>query len=172
MCEENKGVEPQPLKADYSKKVEDVSAAAMWEAAFNLGKDAIKISLLINSGAVIALLAFYGSIITSQNIAEKWDTVIQALPQSMFKYTIGVLMASLCICIAHFAQIFYYRAQYRQNELLVRYEYHKYDNPFKENYYLRYNKWGNFIRNISIGLCIASYCMFIKASLDIYSALP
>ncbi len=161
----------KPVEADYSKQVEDVSIDKVWDAAFNLGKDAIKIALLINSGAVIALLAFFGSVITSTGELTLWDTVKEHLLAVMYICALGVIMAAFSLCAAYFSQIYYYKAKYRENELYSRYEFHKFDNPFKEKYYSKFTKIGDIIRLISLSLCIASYAAFCISSFMMYRAL-
>ena len=91
----------------------DVEINVVYQYAMEARRDSIKTALLINSGAVIALLAFFGSLTSTC-----YSNVIGKLTVPLLCYIIGVIFASLSYIRLLCANEYRYRTKLRFNSLI------------------------------------------------------
>jgi hypothetical protein len=64
--------------------------------AISLGENTIKLLVLVNGGAVIAVLTFYGNVLTRNPEPIAFNK--GALTTALLSYGVGVFLAVLCSC--------------------------------------------------------------------------
>ena len=70
----------------------------LFKASISAGANALKVSLLINGGASIAILTFMGK------LSDKHSDKIELLAPSLFSFTIGILLVSIASGIVYITQ--------------------------------------------------------------------
>ena len=159
---------PETINPDFSKDIEDTSLGTMWSAIIEYGRDATKTALLINAGAVIAILAFYGNMMTRPANISTWEETLNVIPDVMLGYTAGVILAGVSMALTYSGQIQYYYANYRGRELKT---YYHVNQPHEEKYYKKLTQKGNGYRQWAIATLGASYFFFVFCSCVIYCSL-
>lgn len=118
----------------------------MFKAVLDAGKSAIHALLIINGGAVIALLGTFSSLIGKPNSQEL--ATYLALPLSQFG--IGVLIAAAAFAVRYLSQEFYSKSESIS------------DKNFKI---------ASVFKIIAVGACIAGYILFGIAIANTYHGI-
>jgi hypothetical protein len=85
-------------------KVQSDHSLEMFRAVMDAGKEAINSAIIINGGAVIALLAFLGNAISDKAVRPQ----LAGLAEPLFTFAIGVLCGSVAFGCRYIAQFFYF----------------------------------------------------------------
>lgn len=70
----------------------------LFKASISAGANALKVSLIVNGGASIAILTFIGK------LSEKHTEKIHLLSSSLYSFTIGILLVSIASGIVYVTQ--------------------------------------------------------------------
>lgn len=167
MVDEERQLEEQKLKEI------DRSHAIRWHqqhtetgniylrAAIDFALEAIRTAALVNGGAVIACLAFLG---TLQEKLAASSPLLDAVWFATALFTIGVVLAGLASGFAYFAQYFY---GFEYNAVQLTWEH-----PFEKE--LSSKKWFNRIaiawHTMAALMVLASYCLVVFGAIEIYEA--
>ena len=148
--------EPQE---DGEAMTEDANTQ-MLRSVIDYGRDALKAAMLINGGAAIALLAFIGTIWSSESDPE----TVQSLAWSLAMFCFGVLAGATACAGAYFAQ-YGYTMKGNLHELSA-----SLDPENTVNYAINYNElvrkgnifqwWGQFFHYAVFVLVFGSFVLF------------
>ncbi|MGV1871002.1 hypothetical protein [Agrobacterium rosae] len=130
-------------------------------AAIDFGLEAIRTAALINGGAVIACLAFIG---TLQEKSAAASPLLDAVWFSTGVFTVGVVMAGLASGFAYFAQYFY---GFEHHAVKLTWEH-----PYEKD--LSSKKWFNRIaislHTLAALMVLLSYALVIFGAVGVYEA--
>jgi hypothetical protein len=125
------------------------------DAAIKTSEVALRMSLLINGGAAVALLTFVGSLEAKQKVA---------IANSLVWFAAGVVLAVLAIAAAYFTHFFLAE----QVNSTIRTWTHPYLQPGQKTQ--TYANWSLFFRIVAVVLGLASAAMFVCGVLAVRSA--
>lgn len=118
----------------------------MLKAVLEAGKSALNTLIIINGGAVIALLGVFSNLVGKESDSELAGYL--ALP--LLEFGIGVLCGALGFAFRYFSQAFYGESSESGDT---------------------FHKWGNGFRNAAILMALAGYVLFGFAIANSYNAV-
>lgn len=142
--QEHRNREHQGMRAEYSAKTE--LSIEMLKSVLEAGKSALHYLLLINGGAVVALLGVLS------NLAGNKGGIIFAkyLALPMLQFGVGVLLAATGFAMRYFSQAFYASVEGDDRKYMV---------------------WGDLFRNLAIAVGLGGYVIFGFAITNAYNAV-
>lgn len=136
--------EYEGILAHYAAKSQH--SIEMLKAVLEAGKSALHSLLVINGGAVVALLGVFSSLAGKDGGA----TLARYLSLPLLQFGLGVLVAALGFAFRYFSQAFYSESNAENDH---------------------YQKAGNWFRYAAIGSALSGYVLFGFAVVNAYHAV-
>jgi hypothetical protein len=161
--------EPQPGRVDHSyaiaNRIHDQSweySQKLTEAAINNGNAAIRIILLINGGAALALLAFVGSLISSDG---SFASKLPALTTPLLWFAGGAALCAVTMVFAYLTNTFYACGSRSMPR--------RYDHPFVFNTPQsdRWYWWAKWCQYLAFAVTIFALVFYIVGMFQVRDAI-
>ncbi len=138
-------------------------SALLFQAGLSFGLEAMKTAILVNGGAVVAMMAFIGATYNAEPVDV--DRVRSALLLPAFIFAIGSVAAGMASGFAYFAQYLYQQVVESQ-------EMH-WERPYIRETVksARPMRWGKFWHILCVVMVLVSYGLLIAGLVLAYMAL-